>query len=213
MMSRSARGVSITGLLGSVTCIVILHVVRSDLSPISTRLSEYANGPYGWAMTLAFVALSIGLATLGASLWVDRRPNTVAWTFLATALLAAAGTILSAVFRTGASEISETIHSRASATGVVAVVALALMYSLPYTRNPRGSNLDRVGIGLAGVAASLALMSPLLHHSRWTGLSQRLLWASLIVWLLRTAWQQTRSGTVRNGSGVERTTSPSHTSP
>ncbi len=201
-MSRSARIVTIAGLLGSVTSVMILHVVRTDLSPISTRLSEYANGSYGWMMTLAFIALSIALTTLGASLWVGRKPDVIAWIFLATALLAAAGTMLSAMFRTGASEISETIHSLASATGVVAVVALALAYSLTYARNPLASSSDRVGIGFAGGAAFLAAISPVLHNTRFTGLSQRLLWASLIAWLLMTSWRQTRGVTVDDGGGA-----------
>ena len=143
-------------------------------------------------MTLAFVALSIGLSALGFVLWAGRKPDMIAWTFLATALLAATGTILSAMFPTGASEMSETIHSRASATGILALVALALVYLLSSLRDPLGSYPDRVGIGLAGAAAVLAAISPLLHHSRWTGLGQRLLWASLIAWLLKTAWEQTR---------------------
>lgn len=38
--------------------------------------------------------------------------------------------------------------------------------------------------------AALAVMSPVWHHTRWTGLSQRLLWIALIAWLLRTVWQR-----------------------
>ena len=42
-------------------CVATLHVVSPDLEPRSRRLSEYANGPYGYLMTLAFLALGIGM--------------------------------------------------------------------------------------------------------------------------------------------------------
>jgi Protein of unknown function (DUF998) len=109
---------------------------------------------------------------------------------LATALLAAVGTILSGVFRTGASDISEAIHRRASAIAVVAVVALALAYSVSLARRRPSAASDPVGAGLAVTAAALAVMSPVWHHTRWTGLSQRLLWITLITWLLRAAWER-----------------------
>ena len=58
--------------------------------------------------------------------------------------------------------------------------------------------LAGVGLIAAGVfevghssasAAALAVMSPVRHHTRWTGLNQRLLWIVLITWLLRAAWE------------------------
>jgi hypothetical protein len=105
-----------------------------------------------------------------------------------TALLAAVGTILSGVFRTGASVLSEAIHSRASAIAVVALVVLA--YSVSLARRRPSAASDPVGAGLAVTAAALAVMSPVWHHTRWTGLSQRLLWITLITWLLRAAWER-----------------------
>ncbi len=44
------------------------------------------------------------------------------------------------------------------------------------------------------LAAVLGALSPLLHHSSWTGMSQRLLWLALLAWLLVTAWQLTPRG-------------------
>jgi hypothetical membrane protein len=180
----------VAGLLSSITCVTILHTVRTDLSPLSHRLSEYAVGPYGWMMTAAFITLGCGVMALGIALWAEKRRDEGAWIFLAIALLAAVGTILSGVFRTGASDISEAIHSRASAIAVVAVVALALAYSVSLARRRPSAASDPVGAGLAVTAAALAVMSPVWHHTRWTGLSQRLLWIALITWLLRAAWER-----------------------
>ena len=188
-MRRSARIVSVAGLLCSITCVTILHIVRTDLSPLSHRLSEYADGPYGWMMTAVFITLGCSVMALGIALWAEKRRNKGAWIILALALLAAVGTILSGVFRTGASDISEAIHSRASAIAVVAVVALALACSVSLARRRPCAASDPVGAGLAVTAAALAVMSPVWHHTRWTGLNQRLLWIVLITWLLRAAWE------------------------
>lgn len=183
-MRTRARIVTIVGLLCSGACVAVLHVVRVDVPPFSHRLSEYAIGPYGWMMTMAFVALGCGLAALGPALLAE-RPRGTTWIVPATAFVAGAGMILSGVFRTGVSLSSETIHSRASIAATIALVGLALAHSIPASRRWSVVTVDRVGTGLALVAAALAGIAPVLHDTRWTGLGQRLLWIVLLVWLLR----------------------------
>jgi len=187
-MSNRTRIVTISGVLCSIICVAVLHLVRTDLSPLSTRLSEYANGPFGWLMATAFVTLACGIAALGFGLWNGKGRDRRAWIILSASGLAAAGTMLSGMFRTGASDISETIHSRASAVAVMSIVALALVHSAPFARDKSGAVSDPVGAGIALAAAVLVVISPVLHHTRWTGLSQRLLWIAVTIWLLRTAW-------------------------
>ena len=58
-----------TGIVVSAACVTLLHLLRTDLPPHAHRLSEYATGPYGWLMTLAFVALAAGLTGFAAFLW------------------------------------------------------------------------------------------------------------------------------------------------
>jgi Protein of unknown function (DUF998) len=139
-------------------------------------------------MAAAFFTLACGIAALGLGLWDGRGRDRRVWIILSAALLAAAGTMLSGIFRTGASDISETIHSRASAVAVMSIVALALVHSATFTRDKSGEASDPVGGGIALTAAVLVAISPVLHHTRWTGLSQRLLWIAVTIWLLRTAW-------------------------
>jgi hypothetical membrane protein len=189
-LRNRARIVAIAGLLCSVTCVALLHVVRTDLPPVAHRLSEYANGPYGWMMTLAFVALGCALVALGVALRAGRDMDRITWIISATAFLAGLGTIVSGVFRTGTSQADEVIHSRASALATVAIVALALAYSIRVARRQTGATRDPVGTGLALAAAALAVLSPLLHATRWTGLNQRVLWTVLLAWLLWAAWHR-----------------------
>jgi hypothetical protein len=193
-LRSGARVVTIAGLLCSLAFVAVLHVVRADLPPVSHRLSEYANGPYGWMMSAAFFALGSGLIALGVALGAESRPRGIAWIMSATAVLAGAGALVSGAFRTGVSHASEVIHSRASALATVAIVALALAYSKAAVgHRPRGAH-DPAGAVLALIAAALAALSPLLHDTRWSGLGQRLLWIALLTWLLRAAWQLPRGG-------------------
>lgn len=187
-MSHRTRIVTISGVLCSIICVAILHGVRTDLAFLSDRLSEYANGPFGWLMATAFATLACGIAALGIGLWAGSDRDRTAWIIFSAALLASAGTMLSGVFRTGASDISETIHSRASAVAVVSIVVLALVHSAPFARDKSGDTSDPVGASIALTAAALVVISPVLHHTPWTGLSQRLLWIAMTIWLLRTAW-------------------------
>lgn len=180
--------VTFAGLLGSVVLVALLHVLRTDLPPVGHRLSEYAIGPYGWMMIAAFAALGCGLLSLGLLLRNRTGTDAVARSIPAAALVAGVGMIASGAFKTGVSSASESIHSRASGLATVAVVAMALAYSLPRSRRRAATFHDVAGAGLALGAAGLAAVSPLLHDTRWTGLSQRLLWAALIFWLLWAAW-------------------------
>ncbi len=177
--------ITIVGLLGSVTCVAVLHVVRSDVPPVARRLSVYADGPYGWIMTTAFVALGCGLAMLGFALLRD-WPRGATWIVAVAGLEAGFGMILSAVFETGGAGASETIHSRASIAATIVVVGLVLVHSIPAARRWSDVPIDPVGTGLALFAAVLAAAAPLLHDTRWSGLGQRLLWVVLLIWLLRT---------------------------
>jgi uncharacterized protein DUF998 len=186
-MRTRAQMVTIAGLSFSVTCVVILHVVRTDLPPASHRLSEYANGPYGWLMTAAFVALACGIMALGITLGAERGPGRRSWIFPTIAFLAGVGAFLSAAFPTGVSPTSESIHSRASALATLSIVALALAYSVSAARRQEDADADRVGIRLAIAVAALTAISPLVHETHWTGLGQRLLWVAVLAWLLWAA--------------------------
>lgn len=183
-MRRAARAVSLAGLLCSLACVAVLHVVRPDLSVAAHRLSEYANGAYGWLMSTAFVALSIALAALGI-LWAPNRSKKNGWILSSLAFLSAICVGVSAAFETGFPGTSETIHSRASGLATVAIVILALAYTMPTVLSRRNAPFDPVAAGIAVAAAVLLGISSLLHETRWTGIGQRALWISLIAWLMR----------------------------
>ena len=174
--------------------VAFLHVARPELSPVKDRLSEYANGSYGPIMTASFIALGAGVIVLGLAIASTRTPIGRTRVVPLAVIVAGCGLILSGVFRTdpvGAPTTDERIHSLASGSASLALIAAAVMSALDARRGqvrepgPPGG----LAVLLAGLALGLGAISPLVHGSRWTGLSQRLLWLTLITWLLVTAWR------------------------
>ena len=181
----------------TVVGLAVLHVVRPELSPVGDRLSEYVNGSYGSIMTASFVTLGAGAIVLGLAMLSTGM--TTGWCRVVplAVIVAGCGLIVSGVFPTdptGAPTTAERIHSLASGSASLALIAAAVVSTL--TRRPgrpRGP-----AVVLAGLALGLGAISPVLHGSRWTGLSQRMLWLTLTTWLLVTAWH------LRSGHAVER---------
>ena len=167
-------------LLGTaVACVVALHMVRPQVSPIERRLSEYALGPYGWLMDTAFAATAGGLTALAIFLTRSAgRPRLVP----AALVVAAVALVLSAMYQLDATDnADDVIHRWASGTAAAAVIVAAIGWSVVGTgrrrRWRRGPDLR-----LAIVALGLAVLSPMLHETFLTGINQRLVWATLIAW-------------------------------
>jgi Protein of unknown function (DUF998) len=178
--------VAIVLLLSSAGGLVLLHLLRSDLSPLRDRLSEYANGSFGAVMTVSFFALGAGLLVLGSAVWAT--PAATGWPRVVplAVIFAGCGMVVSGLYPTdpaGAPTATERVHSLASGSATLALIGAAVVSSL-VRPDPR----VRRAIGPAGVLAGAALafgaVSPVLHGTVWTGLSQRLLWVTLMGWLL-----------------------------
>jgi hypothetical protein len=174
-------------LLGvGVWCVVALHLLHPDLPPGRHRLSEYALGRHGWMMVAAFITLGGGLAALGLAIVAagrSRRRHGVAGLLV----IAGAGLGVSAAFstdpeRSGAS--ADAIHSAASAVATLAVIGAAACWTAFGTGRGR-----RVTTALATLGVVLGAASPPLHRTAMTGLSQRLLWATLVAWALTVGAQ------------------------
>ena len=191
----------------ALVCVIALHVLRDDLEPTGHRLSEYANGPYGTLMTIAFFSVGAGLVTFAWALYRARQRQQWSRLVIVAVIAAGVGMVVAGVYRTepnGVATISELIHSRASALATLALIIAAITWSVVGQR--RGSRPGRPDAPavLALAAGVLGALSPLLHRSGWTGLSQRALWSTLLAWLLVSTWrlshEATPSGPISDGT-------------
>jgi hypothetical protein len=190
------RLVSIALLSAALSCIIVLHFIRSDLAPARHRISEYALGPHGEVMAAGFVCLGAGVLALA---WPLAR-SVAPWSRVVVVVVASAGIgmVISGIFRTDPERsgvTTDAIHSYASAFSTMALIGIALLCSLG--SRAQAPRLPRTMVALAVLGAILGALSPFLHHSSWTGVSQRLLWLTLLAWLLLTALRlPTRSAPV-----------------
>jgi hypothetical protein len=190
--------------LASAVMIAVLHVLRSDLDPVRRRLSEYAVGQFGWLMTAAFVVFGVGLCALGRG--VRATGATAPSMRVLHALLAVAGVgmILSGIFETqigpGSVAWREVIHSQASASAFMALIAAALL-SATVARDAMAWGASRAAAdAVTALATVSAVISPLTHDGPWAGLVQRLSYAAVLCWLLlaaRATARETARATVR----------------
>jgi hypothetical membrane protein len=59
VLTRLALGAMMLILLYPVAAIT-LHLLPTGFNPVTHELSDYANGPYGWLMTVGFLGLGLG---------------------------------------------------------------------------------------------------------------------------------------------------------
>lgn len=61
--------IATTGVVAFIIVVIVLIIVRQDYNPVKRYLSEYAVGPYGWVMQIAFCLLSLASFALALGLW------------------------------------------------------------------------------------------------------------------------------------------------
>jgi Protein of unknown function (DUF998) len=180
--------VGVLATTGAAVGLVILLHVLSDRDPIRTRLSEYAVDRWGPLMVAAFVFLAIAVALLGVFAIVSGE-RMVARGGGGALIIAGAAILVAGLSPTdpGAATAAEELHARSSAvaTVIIVCVAVAWAFSVVPSVAARAS---------AGLAVILLLASVMLHESTVSGLSQRILWADLIVWVVTASRSLGRAG-------------------
>ena len=74
--TRAAAVVAIVAAGTAAAALLLLHVLRPDLDPTWRFVSEYALGPFGFVMTVAFLAIAAASAALVALIWGQARTVT-----------------------------------------------------------------------------------------------------------------------------------------
>jgi Protein of unknown function (DUF998) len=104
--------------------LAVLHVLSPEFDPAWRMVSEYANGRYGWVLSLMFAAWGVSSWALAVAVW----PEAATARFrIGVALLAVAGAgeALAAVFDIN----HDVMHSVAGALGVLGLPVAALLVS------------------------------------------------------------------------------------
>jgi hypothetical protein len=188
-----------------------LHVLKPDLDPSRTMISQYALGPYGWIMALCFAAFAAGSACLFAALVAD-VPSLLGRIGLAFLLAASAGLAMAAVYpmdpvSTAPEQMSFTgrMHGVSFMIGVPGMVLAVLLLSIALRKQVTHASLPLLPL-TAVVWLSLVVMITIMlmvgpgkppnpsGPERFLGWPNRMLMVAYAVWLMVAAWPMARYG-------------------
>ncbi len=197
-----AARLSITSGLLFVLLLLSLHVLEPEFDPTWRFISEYALGPFGWLLHLAFFMLATSLASVGVVLFsyvhsmVGTIGRMVGYLGLAILGLAAIGILIAAIFTTdpmttppAAMTLSGNMHVFGASLDYTPVAALVLSFVL--ARQPAWRPIRRWLFLTTGVMllVMMAFILMLPHNGKFgpgvlAGLFGRFLVVSYLGWLL-----------------------------
>ncbi|MBP6773567.1 MAG: DUF998 domain-containing protein [Gemmatimonadaceae bacterium] len=116
--------VAFLGAVAVLLCLAALHVLSPEFDPSWRMVSEYANGSYGWLLSLMFVCWAVSTWALAAALkpFLHSRAGTIGWIVL---LIAGVGEMLAAIF-----DINHSLHGLAGALGILGLPLAAMLLGI-----------------------------------------------------------------------------------
>jgi hypothetical protein len=127
--ASGAAWLAIGATLISAIALVALHVLSPQFLPSWRMVSEYANGNYGWVLTVVFLTWALGSFSLALAL----RPSVGGWlgaAGLVFLVLAGLGEAMGGLF-----DINHRLHGAAFAIGVPALPIAAILLTLAVRRS------------------------------------------------------------------------------
>jgi hypothetical protein len=211
-ISLPAARLAIAAAAAAILLLASLHMLSPEFDPSWRMVSEYANGHYGWVLSLMFAAWAVSSWALAIALWSQprTRPLTIGLVSLA---LAGVGEAMAAVFDLN----HDTLHALAGAMGILGLPVAALVISVHLGRTGPWAVAKRTllwtahltWVSLALLAASFALLvatfrrvagglpaqaPPVLPPGviALVGWANRFLVVVYCVWVIAVAWQAIR---------------------
>jgi len=184
-VSVAAARLSIAAAGACLLLLASLHVLSPEFDPSFRVVSEYANGQYGWVLSLMFAAWAVSSWALAVTIWpqVQTRTGRIGVGFLA---IAGVGEAMASVF-----DIHHPLHDVAGLLGVGSLPVAAMLISAALIRIPGWSDAKRVLLWTANLTwVILALMIVALiviHRVTIVGYPNRMLVVLYCVWVMTVA--------------------------
>ena len=169
-----------------VILVVLLHFLRPELSPLIRAISDYANGKYGFLMTTAFIALSVGLATMTVAAFRRQEQSILAQSELVMLSISSFLMLLVGIFPSGQKiTVISTIHIIASFLYFLIIMAIMLKSSIRLQRNGMlyGKNKLLLWIAISSPILFILWLGVFLLFGL-SGLGQRIYILSWVIWLM-----------------------------
>jgi hypothetical protein len=124
-ISLPAARLAIASAVAALLLLASLHVLSPELDPSWRMVSEYANGRYGWVLSLMFAAWGMSAWALAFSIRSEARTRPVA-IGLVFLTLSGVGEAMAAVFDIN----HEVLHNLAAAVGIPSLPIAAILISV-----------------------------------------------------------------------------------
>lgn len=209
-----AAAVALVAVLVSCAALLALHLASPEFAPSWRMVSEYANGRYGWILTLVFAAWAVGSFALVPALW-PLSATLLGKVGLGFLLLAGIGQTMGALF-----DINHKLHGPAAMIGIPSLCIAAVILTIALSRRTDIaappfwsahlpwigfalmlgafavfiSALKAAGVDMSGQAGPLKELPA--GVTGYVGWANRLLFAGSYLWAVLTALAviRTRSG-------------------
>lgn len=173
-----------------VVLLAILHVIRRDIDPLTQSASLYVHGPWGFLMTVAFLALAAGMGVASFAL-VREGPRGRATRIGAVLLgLVAVAFVVVAIFPADASGNVDTtsgaVHNLGGAASVLLGAVGAIVVSATFGKDARWRSARGLALTLA-ILIPLAMVATILAPSSVEGAIERFVPLAMCAWLLVVA--------------------------
>jgi Protein of unknown function (DUF998) len=123
-----AAVVALIGIAASCASLLLLHVFSPEFAPSWRMVSEYANGRFGWLLTLVFVFWAIGSFALLMAL-LPLWSTTLGKVGLVFLVLAGIGQTMGALF-----DINHKLHGPAAMIGIPSLCVAAVVLTMALAR-------------------------------------------------------------------------------
>lgn len=177
----------------------VMHLLRPDYVPSSHMISDYAVGPWGGVMTMAFASASLGCLMLALALAHSGPGSVVGWVTTALFAVASVGLAVTAVFPTdlpgGPRTTSGYIHAMSFLVNVASLVLAAVLLAIVALRDARW-RVHRLWGTVLALLLVLALVVQIktMHRGMPYGLANRVFVAVMSCWFVVTAVRLRRLG-------------------
>jgi hypothetical membrane protein len=127
-ISLTAARLAIAAAAAALLFLASLHILSPEFDPSWRMVSEYANGHYGWVLSLMFAFWALSSWALAFAIWsqVRTRADKIGLVFL---IVAGIGEAMASVF-----DINHPLHDLAGAFGVLGLPIAAMLISVSLSR-------------------------------------------------------------------------------
>jgi len=182
--------IAIGGILYFIVAVAILHILRPELNPISHAVSNYAIGPFGLLMTIAFFALALSEFALALGLARSLTASRGARLSVLLLSLAGIGMVVTGIFPGDVKTphppgtTTALIHWAGAGISFLSLMIATFLLSNCFKMDRQWQSFQRPAFALS-IAIVLALIvfgiSAIID---WVGIGERIYIATCLLWLL-----------------------------